>query len=110
GALRERQRTTEVDGKENRTTNKWSPILAQHIAAVNAFDTIAIVSTFADDAFVHDNHRELWGIDAIRRWVEKELVGDKVTIDVREVVYHCGYTILRDAYSGEYAMNHPPAG
>jgi len=74
-----------------------SPIIAQHIAAVNAFDTNAIVSTFADDAFVNDNHREFWGIDAIRRWVEKELVGDKVTIDVREVVDHYGDTIVRGA-------------
>ncbi len=54
-------------------TNNLNPIIAQHIAAVNAFDTNAIVSTFADDAFVNDNHREFWGIDAIRRWVEKEM-------------------------------------
>jgi len=48
-------------------TNNLNPIIAQHIAAVNAFDTDAIVSTFADDAFVNDNHREFRGIDAIRR-------------------------------------------
>jgi ketosteroid isomerase-like protein len=36
---------------------------------VNAFDTAAIVATFADDALVNDNHREFWGTDAIRAWV-----------------------------------------
>lgn len=91
-------------------TNNLNPIIAQHIAAVNAFDTNAIVSTFADDAFVNDNHREFWGIDAIRRWVEKEMVGDKVTIDVREVVDHYGDTIVRGAYDGEYDKTNLPAG
>ena len=91
-------------------TNNLNPIIAQHIAAVNAFDTDAIVSTFADDAFVNDAHREFRGIDAIRRWVEKEMVGDKVTIDIREVVDHYGDTIVRGAYDGEYDKTNLPAG
>ncbi len=91
-------------------TNNLNPIIAQHIAVVNAFDTNAIVSTFADDAFVNDAHREFWGMDAIRRWVEKEMVGDKVTIDVREVVDHYGDTIVRGAYDGEYDKTNLPAG
>ena len=91
-------------------TSNLNPIIAQHIAAVNAFDTNAIVSTFADDAFVNDAHREFWGIDEIRRWVEKEMVGDKVTIDVREVVDHYGDTIVRGAYDGEYDKTNLPAG
>jgi hypothetical protein len=106
----ERKRKREDDQKENLMTNNLYPIIAQHIAAVNAFDTNAIVSTFADDAFVDDNHREFWGIDAIRHWVEKEMVGDKVTIDVREVVDHYGDTIVRGAYDGEYDKTNLPAG
>jgi hypothetical protein len=106
----ERKRKRKDDQKENHMTNNLNPIIAQHIAAVNAFDTNAIVSTFADDAFVNDNHREFWGIDAIRRWVVKEMVGDKVTIDVREVVDHCGDTIVRGAYDGEYDKTNLPAG
>ena len=35
-------------------------MLAEHIAAVNAFDEDAIVATFADDALVNDAHREFW--------------------------------------------------
>jgi len=77
-------------------------VVADHIAAVNAFDTDAIVATFADDAYVNDAHREVAGIDAIRRWVEKEMVGDKVTLDVQEVADHYGDTIVRAAYDGEY--------
>lgn len=77
-------------------------VIAEHIRAVNAFDTDAIMATFARDAYVNDNRRQIAGIDAIRRWVEKEIVGDKVTLDVREVVDHYGDTILRAAYDGEY--------
>jgi hypothetical protein len=83
-------------------TLKPTGVIADHIAAVNAFDTDAVVATFAEDAYVNDNRREFAGIDAIRRWVEKEMVGDKVTIDVREVVDHYGDTIVRGAYDGEY--------
>jgi hypothetical protein len=85
-------------------------VIAQHIKAVNAFDTDAIVATFANDAFVNDNRREIAGINAIRRWVEKEMVGDKVTLEVREVVDHYGDTIVRAAYNGEYDKSKLPPG
>jgi ketosteroid isomerase-like protein len=61
-------------------------IVAEHVEAVNAFDEDAIVATFADDAFVNDAHREFWGTDAIRRWVAKEMVGDRVSLEVTEVI------------------------
>ena len=77
-------------------------VVAEHIAAVNALDTDAIVATFAEDAYVNDARREFAGIDAIRRWVAREMVGDKVSIDVREVLDHFGDTIVRGAYDGEF--------
>ena len=83
-------------------------VIAEHIAAVNAFDTEAIVATFAPDAYVNDNRREIAGIGAIRRWVAKEMVGDKVTLEVREVVDHYGDTIVRAAYDGEYDKTNLP--
>src|SRR6267142_4202847 len=83
-------------------------IVAEHIDAVNAADTDRVVATFAEDAYVNDNHREFVGIDAIGRWVAKEMVGDKVTIDVREVLDHYGDTIVRGAYDGEYDKTNLP--
>ncbi len=83
-------------------------IIAEHVAAVNAFDTDAIVATFADDAYVNDVHREIAGIGAIRQWVSKEIVGDQVTIDVQEVVDHHGDTIVRAAYDGRYDKTNVP--
>jgi SnoaL-like domain len=83
-------------------------ILAEHVAAVNAFDEDAIVATFADDALVNDAHREFWGAEAIRRWVRKEMVGDHVTIDVTEVIGHYGDTIVRGRYDGDFDKTNLP--
>jgi ketosteroid isomerase-like protein len=84
-------------------------VIAEHITAVNAFDTDAIVATFAEHAYVNDNRREIAGIEAIRRWVEKEMVGDHVTLDVREVLNHYGDTIVRAAYDCDYDKTNLPA-
>ncbi|MGH3764125.1 MAG: nuclear transport factor 2 family protein [Pseudonocardiaceae bacterium] len=89
-------------------TTELSGVVADHIAAVNSFDHDAIVATFADDAYVNDNHREFVGIDAVRRWVEREMVGDKVTIDVREVLDHHGDTVVRGAYDGTFDKTNLP--
>jgi hypothetical protein len=83
-------------------------VLAKHVEAVNAFDEDAIVATFADDALVNDAHREFWGTDAIRRWVAKEMVGDRVTIDVTEIVGHYGDTLVRGRYDGEFDKTNLP--
>lgn len=89
---------------------KLDNVIAEHLAAVNAFDADAIVATFAADAFVNDARREFRGVDAIRSWVDREIVGDKVTIDVREIVENYGDTIVRGAYDGEYDKTNLPAG
>ena len=83
-------------------------VVAEHIAAVNAFDEDAIVATFAGDALVNDAHREFWGTEAIRRWVAREMVGDHVTIEVTEVIDHYGDTIVRGRYDGTYDKTNLP--
>src|SRR5579863_3569561 len=90
-------------------TTEPTGVVAQYIAAVNASDTDAVVATFAPDAYVNDARREIKGIDAIRRWVEKEMVGDRVTMEVREVVDHYGDTIVRSRYDGTYDKTNLPA-
>jgi hypothetical protein len=90
-------------------TTELTGVVAEHIAAVNAQDIDAIMATFADDAYVNDARREFAGADAIRRWVAKEMVGDKVTIDVREVLDHYGDTIVRGAYDGNFDKANLPA-
>ena len=83
-------------------------IVAEHIAAVNDFDTDRIVATFAPDAYVNDNRREIWGTDAIRAFMAREFVGDHVTMEVREVIGHYGDFIVRARYDGTYDKTHLP--
>ena len=83
-------------------------VVAEHISAVNALDTDAIMATFAEDAYVNDARREFVGTEAIRRWVAREMVGDKVSIDVREVLDHDGDTIVRGAYDGTFDRTNLP--
>ncbi len=83
-------------------------IVASHIAAINAQNEDAIVATFATDGLVNDARREFWGIEAIRRWVAKEIVGDKITLEVIEVIDHYGETIVRGRYDGEFDRTNLP--
>ena len=82
--------------------------VADYVAAINAFDVDAAVATFAEDAYVNDARREINGVDAIRRWITKEMVGDHVTMEVREVVDHYGETIVRSRYDGTYDKTNLP--
>jgi MFS family permease len=84
------------------------PIVAEHIDAVNAFDTDRIVATFARDAYVNDARREIWGTEAISKFVAKEFVGDHVTMEVREVIDHYGDIIVRARYDGTYDKSNLP--
>lgn len=86
----------------NQNPKTLSGVVAEHIAAVNAFDEEAIVSTFTADALVNDAHREFWGTDAIRGWVAREMVGDHVSIEVIEAFDHHGHMIVRGRYDGDY--------
>jgi hypothetical protein len=94
--------------QEKTMTQELTSIVAEHLRAVNAFDLDAIMATFADDAYVNDVQREIVGKEAIRRWVAKEIVGDRVTIQVREVVNHYGDPIVRGLYDGTYDKTNLP--
>ena len=82
-------------------SNQLPAVIADHIHAVNAFDVDRVVATFADDALVNDNLREFWGVESIRKWVANEIVGDRVTMDVTEVIRHRGMTVVRARYDGD---------
>jgi hypothetical protein len=92
----------------SKTTTALPPIVAEHLDAVNAFDLDRIMATFAPDAYVNDNRREIRGADAIRKFVAKEFVGDSVTMDVREVIDHYGDIIVRAKYDGTYDKTNLP--
>jgi hypothetical protein len=83
-------------------SNTLSGVVAEHIAAVNAFDEEAIMATFAPDALVNDARREFWGTDAVRGWVAREMVGDHIRIEVVETFSHHALTVVRGRYDGDF--------
>jgi hypothetical protein len=88
--------------------NTVTGVIADYIQAVNAFDLDALVATFADDAYVNDVQREIAGIGAIRRFLAKEIIGDRVTMEVREVIDHYGDTVVRARIDGDYDKTNLP--
>jgi limonene-1,2-epoxide hydrolase len=90
------------------STTELTGVIAEHIAAVNAHDVERVVATFAPDAYVNDARREINGIDAIAAWAAKEMIGDHVTMEVREVIDHYGDTIVRARYDGTYDKTNLP--
>jgi hypothetical protein len=92
----------------NKIVTELPPIVAEHIDAVNAFDTDRIVNTLAADAYVNDDRREIWGADAIWTFMNNEFVGDRVTMEVREIVNHYGDVIVRAKYDGTYDKTNLP--
>jgi hypothetical protein len=91
------------------TTQTLTGVIAEHVRAVNAFDTDAVVATFSHDAVVNDANREIRGLDAIRAFVTKEIVGEHVTMDVTEVIDHHGDMIVRAAYDGDFDKTKLPS-
>jgi hypothetical protein len=84
-------------------------VVAENVRAINAHDLKALVATFAEDAYVNDARRQINGIDAIRRWAEKEIIGDSVTIEPRGVTEHYGETIVNGKYDGTYDKTNLPS-
>jgi hypothetical protein len=76
--------------------------VAAYIAATNSFDADALIACFAQGALVNDQLREYWGLDAIKAWAERELVGAKVTMKVLKFAEHFGDVIVTANVDGDY--------
>jgi ketosteroid isomerase-like protein len=77
--------------------------ISDFFAAANAFDSDGMIAPFTDDGLLNDIQREFWGPAAIKRWADKESVGDHViTTDFTDVKEHHGSWIISAAIDGEY--------
>ncbi len=83
-------------------TTELTGAIADYVGAVNASDAEAIVATFAEDAYINDNRREISGTDSICRFIEKEFIGDHLTMEVRNVRDHYGDVIVEAKYDGTF--------
>jgi hypothetical protein len=83
------------------TTALPAPVQS-YIDACNAFDLEALTACFAADALVNDIRREFRGLASIRGFLEREIIGDRVTMEVSEGREHHGNFIVDAKMDGEY--------
>lgn len=76
--------------------------VAAYVAATNAFDLDRLLATFADDALVNDQLRDYWGKTAIRKWAERDIVGERLKMNVAEVIEHYGNFIVTANIDGDF--------
>ena len=76
--------------------------VAAYVAATNAFDLDRLLATFADDALVNDQLRDYWGKTAIREWAERDIIGERLTMNVVGVIEHYGNLILTANIDGDF--------
>ena len=77
--------------------------IRDYFAAMNSFNSEEMTAAFTEDGLVNDIQREFWGPDAIKRWADKESVGDHVvTKDFTEAKEHHGSWFISTAVDGEY--------
>lgn len=77
-------------------------MVAAFVEATNNFDLDRLMVTFADDALVNDQLRDYWGEAAIRRWAERDIIGEKLTIAVTKVVKHYDSFVVTAEIDGKF--------
>src|SRR6476659_10231836 len=77
-------------------------LIATYVEATNRFDLEGLLATFADDALVNDQLCDYWGRPAIREWAARDIIGERLTMDVTEVIEHYGNVILMANVDGSY--------
>jgi hypothetical protein len=78
------------------------PLVAAFVEATNSFDLEGLMVTFADDALVNDQLRDYWGKAAIKDWAERDIIGERLTIAVTEVVKHYDNLIVTADIDGNF--------
>lgn len=78
------------------------PSVERFLAAVNCSAGEEAVAAFAADALVNDIRREFRHTPAIRAWLEREIIGDAVRLDVRQIRTHHQTTIVTARTTGNF--------
>jgi ketosteroid isomerase-like protein len=78
------------------------PLVAAFVEATNSFDLEGLMVTFADDALVNDQLRDYWGKAAIKGWAEQDIISERLTIAVTEVVKHYDNFIVTADIDGNF--------
>jgi hypothetical protein len=78
------------------------PLVAAYVDATNSFDLERLLDTFAGDALVNDQLRDYWGKPAIREWAKRDIMDERLTMNVTKVINHYGNFIVTANVDGNY--------
>jgi hypothetical protein len=78
------------------------PLVAAYVEASNSFDLDRLMITFAEDALVNDQLRDYWGKPAITVWAKRDIIGERLTMNVTRVINHYGNFIVTANVDGNY--------
>ena len=78
------------------------PLVAAYVEATNNFDLEGLIATFAEDALVNDQLRDYWGKPAIREWAIRDIIGERLTMNVTNVINHHSNFIVTANVDGNY--------
>lgn len=82
--------------------------VAAYVRASNAADLGALLDAFVDDALVNDQLCDYWGKDAIAEWAATEIIAQRLTMSVTNVVNHYDNAILTANVVGDFDMRGLP--
>ena len=77
-------------------------LVAAYVAASNNFDLERLMSSFAEDALVNDQLRDYWGKPAIREWAKRDIIGERLTMNVTKVINHYDNFIVTANVDGNF--------
>ena len=83
-------------------------VIKAFIKATNDHNGDAFIATFATDALVNDFARNFRGVEEIKKWSDKEMIGDKVTFEIDEVIEHYGDYIITSLTDGKQDKSKAP--
>jgi hypothetical protein len=78
------------------------PLVAAYVEATNNLDLERLLDTFAEDALVNDQLRDYWGKSAIRDWAKRDMMDERLTMNVTKVINHYGNSIVTANVDGNY--------
>jgi len=91
-----------------KTTNSLPSVINDFIKATNDHDAKAFIACFAEDALCNDFARNFWGKEAIKKWSDVEMIGDRITFTIDTVVEHYGDFIVTALTDGNYDKTKAP--
>ena len=78
------------------------PLVAAYVEATNNFDLERLMATFAEDALVNEQLRDYWGKPAIGEWARRDIIAERLTMKVTQVINHYGNFIVTANVDGDY--------